>query len=169
MTHFIQMIPWGATLPATAEGMVIYSHCASLVDQDPPRISAFTIAEAAHLPSAAPVRKHPILADQPGTDGEIFLAAFVRRKSGMTMTDFTTYSLNVHALMDAKMPGLQLYEQYHTTGEDESFDCLSLFRFENMEALEAALGSDVVTVGTADLKNFIDPAASLVLVAKRQN
>ncbi|PWK61487.1 EthD family reductase [Roseicyclus mahoneyensis] len=169
MTVYIHKVMPGETMRDYGSGLTDFVHCPSIVDQGPPQLDGFSIKEAEYIEGSEPFKRHKIIADRTATEGGVFLAAFVRRKPGLTMSEFTTYSLNVHAAMDAKMPGLGVYEQYHAIEEGASFDCLSLFHFQNMETLEAALGSDVVTAGTADLINFIDPAASLVLAAKRHN
>jgi uncharacterized protein (TIGR02118 family) len=89
------------------------------------------------------------------------LVALVKRKWGMPLEEFRRHSLEQHAGLDLKLPGLRRYVQCHvrdgayTVGETQ-FDAASLLWFDSPEALNLALASPENQASAADLGNFLE-------------
>ena len=91
----------------------------------------------------------------------IKLVAMVKRKEGVPLETFRRYSLEVHAPLDLKLPGLRRYYQCHVRdgayGIGESLlDGVAMLWFDNVEALNAAIASPENDAAAADLANFIE-------------
>lgn len=95
--------------------------------------------------------------------------ALGKRKAGMPLDEFRRYSLDVHAPLDMKLPGLRRYHQCHvrdsayTVGES-LLDCVSLLWFDDLTAASTAFASDEHQDCADDLTEFRDPRYSHVLV-----
>jgi len=86
-----------------------------------------------------------------------------KRKPGMPLDEFRTYSREVHAPKVAKIPGLRGYVQcfvndgHYAVGES-LLDSVSLLWFDSPEALAAAVQSDVFRQSVEpDMAAFADP------------
>ena len=89
------------------------------------------------------------------------LFALVKRKAGMPLEAFRKYSLEVHAPLDLKLPGLRRYVQCHvrdafyTVGE-AILDSVSQLWFDDLAAIEHMMASPEYQVAAQDLANFIE-------------
>lgn len=92
---------------------------------------------------------------------KVFVAS--KRKPGMSVDEFRAYGREVHAPKVAKVPGLRGYvigdvmDGHYAVGES-LLDSVSMVYFDNAEAVQAALQSDVFKNEVApDVANFVDP------------
>jgi uncharacterized protein (TIGR02118 family) len=70
----------------------------------------------------------------------------MKRKAGMPLEEFRRYSLQVHGPLCLQLPGLRRYIQCHVRDSfyavgESRFDAVSMFWFDSVAALEAALDS----------------------------
>lgn len=96
--------------------------------------------------------------------------ALVKRKWGMPLEEFRRYSLEVHAPLDLRLPGLRRYVQCHVRDSfyvvgEPMFDGVSLLWFDGVEAIRRALDSPENQAAAADLPNFLELKYAHVLVA----
>jgi uncharacterized protein (TIGR02118 family) len=89
------------------------------------------------------------------------LVAMVKRKEGIPLATFRRYSLEVHAPLDLKLPGLRRYYQCHVRDGfyaigEALLDCVSMLWFDDVAAIEAMLASPENKAAADDLANFIE-------------
>jgi uncharacterized protein (TIGR02118 family) len=99
------------------------------------------------------------------------LIGIVKRKPGMPLEEFRRYSLEDHARLDLKLPGLRRYWQCHV--RDSSYaigeavlDSAAMLWFDDVAALEQALNSPAGMAAAADLPNFIEPKYAHTMVCR---
>ena len=97
----------------------------------------------------------------------IKLVGMMTRKQGMSVQDFQSYWLNVHAPMIAKVPGMRRYVQSHSLPEvygdyPQAYDGMAEAWFDDMEAYTAALASPTWQAAVVDAANFIGGGARLL-------
>ncbi len=85
-----------------------------------------------------------------------------RRKKGMSVDDFQSYWLNVHAPIVKKMPGVRGYIQNHTIlsgykKADPAVDGVAELSFDNTDALREITNTQEVLATRRDHQEFIDP------------
>jgi uncharacterized protein (TIGR02118 family) len=102
-------------------------------------------------------------------DNLIKVIALVKRKEGMPLEAFRRYSLEKHAALDLKLPGLRRYHQCHVRDSfyaigEAVLDCASLLWFDDIAAVEAMSRSPENQEAAADLANFINPKYAHVMV-----
>ena len=100
---------------------------------------------------------------QPAKDSKMVkLLVMVKRKEGVPLEKFRSYSLESHAPLVLKLPGLRRYLQchvrdsYYAIGE-ALLDCVSQLYFDDRQALEAAVKSAEYADYERDLANFVNP------------
>ncbi|ELR98755.1 EthD family reductase [Gloeocapsa sp. PCC 73106] len=89
------------------------------------------------------------------------LLAMVKRKEGIPLETFRRYSLEVHAPLDLKLPGLRRYYQCHVRDGfyaigEALLDAVIMLWFDDVEALQVALDSPENAIAGKDLENFIE-------------
>lgn len=99
------------------------------------------------------------------------LLALVKRQAGMPLEAFRRYSLQVHAPMVLKLPGLRRYVQCHVRDSFYSIgeailDCASQLWFDDVDAIAKMMRSPEYQETTADFPNFIEPKYVHTFVAK---
>jgi len=97
----------------------------------------------------------------------IKLVGMMNRKQGMSVQDFQSYWLNVHAPMIAKVPGMRRYVQSHSLPEvygdfPQAYDGMAEAWFDDMQAYDAALVSPAWQAAVVDAANFIGGGARLL-------
>jgi uncharacterized protein (TIGR02118 family) len=134
---------------------------------DEPNWAAFWRTVVLDTTTHVLLEKEPPQRDQPG----IKLFAMVKRKEGLPLATFRQYSLQVHAPLDLKLPGLRRYYQCHV--RDGSYaigeallDCVSILWFDSVEALQAALNSPENQASVQDLPHFVEMKYAYTFVAK---
>lgn len=100
---------------------------------------------------------------------QIKLWALVKRKEGMSLEAFRRHSLEVHAPLATRLPGLRRYVQCHV--RDTSYalgetllDCVSMLWFDDVASLQRALDSPENRAAAADLESFVHPRYRHTLV-----
>lgn len=93
--------------------------------------------------------------------GGVKVVAVVKRRPGLTLEEFRSHSLDAHAALDRRLPGLRRYEQCHVLDAlyevgEPPFDCVSQLWFDDIAAAEAALMSAENAASAADLGRFAD-------------
>lgn len=162
-----------ALLAGSGTDEVVERHLPSFLDPPAPRLAGIVVrrdgadtAPTGSLRLAATIHTFVPLA-APSPADAVGLYAFVRRKPGMTVEAFRHHSLTVHGPMDARMPGLLGYVQCHADGTDaDGFDCVSVFRFADLAALQAALSAPGSAASAADLDAFVDLSTAVVLATR---
>lgn len=162
-----------AALAAVGADAALDRHLPSFLDPPSPVFAGIVTRRDATAETPAGVRRlkaafHtfvPLAAPLPADAVGLF--AFVRRKPGMTLEAFRRHSLTVHGPMDARMPGLLGYVQCHADDADAAgFDCVSVFRFADLAALQAALAAPGSAASAADLDAFVDLSSAVVLATR---
>ena len=97
----------------------------------------------------------------------IKLVGMMNRKQGMSVQDFQSYWLNVHAPMIAEVPGMRRYVQSHSLPEvygdfPQAYDGMAEAWFDDMQAYDAALASPAWQAAVVDAANFIGGGARLL-------
>ena len=92
------------------------------------------------------------------------IAAFFKRKPGMSVEDFQSYWRTTHADIVVKLPGIRRYVQSHTIlsgyrkGEP-IYDGMAELWFDNTDAMRAQAGTPEFVAVRADEPNFMDVAS----------
>ena len=92
------------------------------------------------------------------------IAAFFKRKPGMSIEDFQSYWRTTHADIVVKLPGIRRYVQSHTIlsgyrkGEP-IYDGMAELWFDNTDAMRAQAGTPEFVAVRADEPNFMDVAS----------
>ncbi len=92
------------------------------------------------------------------------IAAFFKRKPGMSVEDFQSYWRTTHADIVVKLPGIRRYVQSHTIlsgyrkGEP-IYDGMAELWFDNTDAMRAQAGTPEFAAVRADEPNFMDVAS----------
>ena len=92
------------------------------------------------------------------------IAAFFKRKPGMSIEDFQSYWRTTHADIVVKLLGIRRYVQSHTIlsgyrkGEP-IYDGMAELWFDNTDAMRAQAGTPEFTAVRADEPNFMDVAS----------
>ncbi len=97
----------------------------------------------------------------------IKLVGMINRKQGMSVQDFQSYWLNVHAPMIAQVPGMRRYVQSHSLPEvyvdyPQAYDGMAEAWFDDMDAYASALASPEWRAVVVDAANFIGGGARLL-------
>lgn len=117
---------------------------------------------------------HVLLEGPPLEKGQdwIKIITLHKRKEGIPLDVFRSYSLDVHSKYGLELPGLRRYIQCHAkdglyaVGESR-FDSCSMLWFDDVKALEKALASDVYTKGVKlDMGKFLEVKYNFGMVAK---
>lgn len=115
---------------------------------------------------------HVIVAPPAGDWPGVKLFAVMKRKPGLSLEDFRSYSLDVHGKLGAQLPGLRGYVQCHVmdghyaVGES-LLDSVSMLWFDSTDALAAAMQSDTFQKQIEpDLSAFADPRYIRTLVTE---
>ena len=114
-----------------------------------------------------------VLLEGPAADQEtdwVKIVAAVKRKAGMPLADFRRYSLEAHAPLDLKLPGLRHYVQCHVTDSgyvvgESILDCVSVLWFDDVAAIARALASPENQASARDLPNFLEMKYAHTFVA----
>lgn len=108
-------------------------------------------------------RDHVLLEGPPQTQdpGWVKIVTAIRRKPGTSVPDFRRYSLEVHAKLEMKLPGLRRYVQCHVMDSayfagESVLDCVSLLWFDDVAAISRALASPEHEACARDLPQFLD-------------
>ena len=86
----------------------------------------------------------------------------ITRKQGMSVEEFQRYWRDVHGPIAARIPGLRRYVQCHTLPQSyagdtaPAYDGVAELWFDDLEALQEAMGSPEVQAAREDERNFID-------------
>ncbi len=80
----------------------------------------------------------------------------IRRKPGMSATDFHRYWREVHGAIAARIPGMRRYVQCHATADDAEYDGAAEAWFDDMDAVQRAVASPEYAAARADESRFID-------------
>ncbi|HEX5371059.1 MAG TPA: EthD family reductase [Dehalococcoidia bacterium] len=101
----------------------------------------------------------------------IKLLGAMKRKTGMSLTDFQSYWHEVHAPMIARSEGLLRYVQSHPIAElhgemEQAFDGIAEAWFESIEAFENAVASPGWQDAIKDAPNFIGIGGGRILASE---
>jgi uncharacterized protein (TIGR02118 family) len=82
----------------------------------------------------------------------IKLISLMKRKEGMTREEFAKWAVEDHAPIGKRMPGIRQYRINILRADqpETEFDGVFELWFDSIEALDAALGSDVGTEARED-------------------
>lgn len=85
----------------------------------------------------------------------------LRRKRGMSATEFQTYWRDTHGPLIAKIPGLRRYVQYHVRseiaeGEDEPIDGIAELWFDDEASQQRAYATEEYAAVVKDEPNLFD-------------
>ncbi|TDC06205.1 EthD family reductase [Streptomyces sp. 8K308] len=125
---------------------------------DEPRWAAFWRSLVLDTETETVVPGEPDDQGQPG----VKLIVLVKRREGMTVEEFRSYSRELHAPLVAGIPGLRRYDQSYTRDSwysvsEPPFDAAYHLWFDDVEAVDAAeAGPDQAKV-LADYANFTNP------------
>ena len=107
--------------------------------------------------------EYVLLEGPPQTSGPrwVKIVTAVKRKAGMSVADFRRYSLEVHAELEIKLPGLRRYVQCHVVDSayvvgESILDAVSVLWFDNVAAASEALSSPDHNACLRDLPQFLD-------------
>ena len=80
----------------------------------------------------------------------------IRRKPGMSPSDFHRYWREVHGSIAARIPGMRRYVQCHGTDDAAEYDGAAEAWFDDMDAVRRAVASEEYAAARADEARFID-------------
>jgi uncharacterized protein (TIGR02118 family) len=80
----------------------------------------------------------------------------IRRKPGMSPSDFHRYWREVHGSIAARIPGMRRYVQCHAIDEAAEYDGAAEAWFDDMDAVHRAVASPEYATARADEARFID-------------
>ncbi|MFF4418728.1 EthD family reductase [Streptosporangium sp. NPDC001559] len=125
---------------------------------DEPRWAAFWRTVVLDTDATEIVPGPPLARD----DSRIKLITLVKRREGLSLAGFRARSLGAHADLVREVPGLRRYLQCHTRdgyyGVGEAvLDAAYQLYFDDLDALENALGSAAYKQATEDLLEFVEP------------
>ena len=97
-----------------------------------------------------------------------------KRKEGMPLEAFRSYSLGRHAALELKLPGLRRALQCHTRDSwygfgEPRFDCAGMHWFDSVEAMLDARKSPEYKAVQADLANFAEAKYVFPVMAAREH
>lgn len=106
---------------------------------------------------------HVIMKGQPPSRDSSMVKLFilVKRKEGIPLNVFRKYSLDVHAPMAMKLPGLRQYYQCHVRDSayaigESILDCVYQLWFDNIGALQKMMDSAAYDDLKQNLLNFVE-------------
>ena len=90
------------------------------------------------------------------------IIGLAKRREGMPLDEFRRYSLETHAALDLKLPGLRRYYQCHVVDGAYSvgeaiLDSASILWFDDVDAIAAMMESPEYSAAAADMANFVNP------------
>jgi uncharacterized protein (TIGR02118 family) len=101
----------------------------------------------------------------------IKLVGMMKRKAGMSVEDFQSHWLNVHAPMIAKVPGMRRYVQSHSIPEaygdfPQAYDGMAEAWFDDLEAYRAGVASPAWQEAVVDAANFIGTGGARLMASE---
>jgi uncharacterized protein (TIGR02118 family) len=101
----------------------------------------------------------------------IKLVGVMNRKPGMTVAEFQSYWLHVHAPMIARVPGMRRYVQSHSLPEvygdyPQAYDGMAEAWFDDVASYRAGVASPAWQEAIVDAANFIGPGGARLLATE---
>ena len=163
----LDTIDWKILRELQREGRITNVELASRVGLSPPP----TLRRVQALEAAGFVSGYRAQLNAEKLGYGVKLVALVKRKWGMPLDEFRRHSLEVHAPLDLKLPGLRRYVQCHARDGlygigEPPFDAVSCLWFDSPEAVQAALATPENAASAADLPKFLEMKYAHVFLMK---
>jgi uncharacterized protein (TIGR02118 family) len=118
------------------------------------------------------VTNDQVILDGPQTPQLVKTIFQLKRKPGMSLSDFRKYWVEVHGPLVCKLPGLRRYVQCHTidgayTYAEPKWDGVAQLWVDNVAAMQSMMDSKEFTAGSwPDAEKFLDLSLARSFVAQ---